>query len=66
MGRDFCSMANSEERRLQALIKKNSAKVERERAKKQPGSFDDTLNRKPTEEDPELSRFFKDMKKREF
>jgi len=66
MGRNFYPMANSEERRLQALIKKNTAKVEQARAKKQPGKFDDTLNRKPEDDDPELRRFFKDMKKREF
>lgn len=59
-------MANSEERRLQALIKKNAAKVEAARAKKQPGKFDDTLDHRRDEDDPELRRFFKDMKKREF
>jgi hypothetical protein len=58
-------MANAEERRLQALIRKNAAKVEAQRAKKQPKQFDDTLKQAP-DEDPELRRFFKDMKKREF
>ena len=58
-------MANAEERRLQALIRKNAAKVEAQRAKKQPKQFDDTLKQTP-DEDPELRRFFKDMKKREF
>ncbi|MEX0692673.1 MAG: hypothetical protein WD043_12605 [Gemmatimonadales bacterium] len=65
MGREFRSMANAEERRLQALIKKNAAKVEAARAKKQPSTFDHTIERKP-DDDPELRRFFQDMKKREF
>lgn len=59
-------MANAEERRLQALIRKNTAKVEAERAKKQPSKFDNTLDRKAHDDDRERERFFKDMKKREF
>lgn len=57
-------MSKREEERLAKLAQKNAAKVVKpreERAKQ----YDDTLKRKP-DEDPELSEFFTDMRKREF
>ena len=57
-------MNKREEQRLAKLAQKNAAKVVKpreERAKQ----YDDTLKRKP-DEDPELSEFFTDMRKREF
>ena len=58
-------MSKREEQRLAALIKKNTAKAGN-RKNDRAAQYDDTLKQKPPEEDPETSRFFKEMKRREF
>jgi hypothetical protein len=58
-------MSKREERRIAALIKKNAAKVSGLRQDKS-AKYDDTLSKKPPEQDDETKRFFKEMKRREF
>lgn len=58
-------MSKSDEAKLAALVRKNAAKVEKARERKQKQRFDETLPQ-DTEQDDELQRFFSDMKKREF
>lgn len=58
-------MSKSDERKLAALVRKNAEKVARAKAKPIRRRFDDTLPR-DTDDDPELRRFFSEMKKREF
>lgn len=53
-----------DDRKLAALAKKNAAKEAKPKNKKRR-KYDDTLPRE-TEDDPELRRFFSEMKKREF
>jgi hypothetical protein len=58
-------MSKREDQRIAALAKKNAEKVvppKRDRA----AQFDSTLSQKPTEEEAETKRLFKDMKRREF
>ncbi|MGH7508150.1 MAG: hypothetical protein ACREMZ_01600 [Gemmatimonadales bacterium] len=58
-------MSKREDQRIAALARKNAEKVvppRRERA----AQFDPTLRQKPTEEEAETERLFKDMKRREF
>jgi hypothetical protein len=57
-------MSKSDDRKLEALAKKNAAKAAKAKKDKRR-KFDDTLLR-DEDEDLELRRFFKDMKKREF
>lgn len=57
-------MSKSDERQLEAMVRKNAAKV----AKKKPKArrkYDDTLQRE-TEEDADAQTLFSEMKKREF
>ena len=58
-------MSKSDEAKLAALVRKNAAKVEQARAKKQKRRFDETLPEEHDQDDG-LQRFFSDMKKREF
>jgi len=58
-------MSKKDDQRIAALARKNAAKAkapEKDRATQ----YDDTLRIRPQEQDPETSRFFKEMKKREF
>jgi len=57
-------MSKSDDRKLEALAKKNAAKAAKAKSEKRR-KFDPTLLR-DEDEDLELRRFFKDMKKREF
>ncbi len=58
-------MSKSDDRKLAALVKKNAAKAAKAKAKKSRRRYDDTLPA-DKEEDPELRKFFSEMKKREF
>jgi len=58
-------MSKREDQRIAALAKKNAEKSvtpKRDRA----AQFDQTLRKKPAEEEVETERLFKDMKRREF
>jgi hypothetical protein len=57
-------MSKSDEKRLEALVRKNAAKAAKAK-KVQKHKFDPTLTQE-AEEDAERRRFFSDMKKREF
>jgi hypothetical protein len=57
-------MSKSDDKRLEALVRKNAAKAAKTK-KVQKHKFDPTLTQE-TEEDAERRRFFSDMKKREF
>lgn len=54
-----------DEKKLQALAKKNAAKVTQPKANKTRRKFDDTLQNE-NEEDLDRRDFFSEMKKREF
>lgn len=57
------------EKQLQALIKKNSARAERAQKLKQKPAFDKTLDAtRPADapDDSEADEIFREMKKREF
>ncbi|HEV8149611.1 MAG TPA: hypothetical protein VGP61_05445 [Gemmatimonadales bacterium] len=58
-------MSKREQQRIAALIKKNAAKTSGSRQDKS-AQYDDTLAKKPAEQDAETKRFFKEMKRREF
>ena len=58
-------MTKREERRIAALVKKNTAKVADKKVDRS-AQYDDTLRRKTPEQDDETKRFFKEMKRREF
>ena len=58
-------MSKREDQRIAALAKKNAEKVVPPKAD-HAAKFDSTLRQKPTEEDAETKRLFKDMKRREF
>ncbi len=58
-------MSKREDQRIAALAKKNAEKVVLPKADR-AAKFDSTLRQKPTEEDAETRRLFKDMKRREF
>lgn len=57
-------MSKSDEQRMAALIRKNTAKVAQSKARAQK-NYDSTLQPQP-DDDPELRAFFSEMKKREF
>jgi hypothetical protein len=57
-------MSKSDEKKLEALVRKNAAKAAKNKATTQH-RFDPTLPEE-SEEDAERRRFFSDMKKREF
>jgi hypothetical protein len=57
-------MSKSDDRKLEALIRKNAAKAEKSK-KTVRKQFDQTLP-PATDEDDERKRFFSEMKKREF
>ena len=58
-------MSKREEQRIAALIKKHGAKAAASRADRS-AQYDDTLSKKPPDQDAETKRFFKEMKRREF
>jgi len=58
-------MTKREERRIAALVKKNTAKIADKKVDRS-AQYDDTLRRKTPEQDDETKRFFKEMKRREF
>jgi hypothetical protein len=58
-------MSKSEDKRLEALARKNAAKVKQPK-QDQAAQFDPTLRQRPAEESAETRRLFKEMKKREF
>jgi hypothetical protein len=58
-------MSKRDDDRIAKLAKKNAEKVvppKRDRATQ----FDSTLKQRPSEEEPETERLFKEMKRREF
>jgi hypothetical protein len=57
-------MSKSDDKQLQALVRKNAAKAAKAKAKVRR-RYDETLPPE-TEEDQERHRFFSEMKKREF
>jgi len=57
-------MSKSDDRKLEALVKKNAAKVAKAKPKARR-QYDPTLPPE-VEEDGERDRFFSEMKKREF
>ncbi len=56
-------MSKSDERKLEALVKKNAAKAAKQKKNTQR-QFDDTLS--GDEDDAERRKLFNEMKKREF
>ena len=60
-------MSKSDDKRLEALIRKNMAKAEAKKPKnKLRKQYDDTLQPEGGEDDLDRRDFFSDMKKREF
>ncbi len=57
-------MSKSDDKKLEALARRNAAKVAKAKAKKRR-KYDDTLPDEP-EEDAESQKLFSEMKKREF
>lgn len=57
-------MSKSDEKKLEALVRKTAAKAAKAKGKERR-RFDDTLPAE-TEEDPDRRKFFSEMKKREF
>jgi hypothetical protein len=57
-------MSKSDDKRLEALVRKNAAKAAKAKAKTRR-RYDETLP-PATDEDEERHRFFSEMKKREF
>jgi hypothetical protein len=58
-------MSKREDARIAALVKKNTAKIANPKVDR-AAQYDDTLKRKPQEQDRETTQLFKEMKKREF
>lgn len=58
-------MSKREAQRIAALIKKTAGKAPKSRQDR-AAQYDDTLKGRPAEQDPETSRLFKEMKRREF
>lgn len=56
-------MSKSDDRKLEALAKKNAAKAAKAKAKRR--QYDDTLPPEP-DDDTDLRGFFSEMKKRDF
>jgi hypothetical protein len=57
-------MSKSDDKKLEALVRKNAAKAAKAKAKTRR-RYDETLQPE-TDEDEERHRFFSEMKKREF
>ncbi len=57
-------MTKSDDKKLEALARKNAAKVTKEKTKKRR-QYDDTLQPE-REEDADAGELFREMKKREF
>jgi hypothetical protein len=57
-------MPKNEDKKLEALAKKNAAKIFKPKSGFSP-KYDDTLRQEP-EPDKDRDRFFKEMKRREF
>ena len=58
-------MSKSDDKKLEALAKKNAAKAAKEKPAKRH-RYDDTLGRDTEDADAEASSLFREMKKREF
>jgi hypothetical protein len=58
-------MSKSEDKRIEALARKNAAKIKPPK-QDQAAQFDPTLRQRPAEESSETRRLFKEMKRREF
>lgn len=58
-------MSKREDQRMAKLVKKHAAKVANPKVDRS-SQYDDTLRRKPEEQNDESKRFFKEMKRREF
>jgi len=58
-------MSKQDDKKLAALVKRNAAKVAKEKPKARK-RFDPTLPAEEDERDAERDRLFKEMKKREF
>jgi len=58
-------MSKQDEKRIAALAKKNAAKAKAP-TKDRTTQYDDTLRIRPSDQDPDTRRLFKEMKKREF
>lgn len=58
-------MSKREEQKIAALIKKHAGKTAGPR-KDRDAQYDDTLRKRPAEQDGETTRLFKEMKRREF
>ncbi len=58
-------MSKQDEKRIAALARKNAAKAKAP-AKDRTAQYDDTLRIRPSDQDPDTRRLFKEMKKREF
>jgi hypothetical protein len=58
-------MGKREDAQIAKLVRKNTAKVANPKVDRS-AQYDDTLKRKPPEQDRETKQLFKEMKKREF
>jgi hypothetical protein len=58
-------MSKSDDKKLEALARKNAAKAAKEKPTKRH-RYDDTLGRDTEDADAEASSLFREMKKREF
>jgi hypothetical protein len=58
-------MSKREEQRMAKLIKKHAGKAATSRADRS-AQYDDTLSKKPPDQDADTKRLFKEMKRREF
>jgi hypothetical protein len=58
-------VSKSDDKKLEALAKKNAAKAAKEKPAKRH-RYDDTLGRDTEDADAEASSLFREMKKREF
>ncbi len=58
-------MSKSDDKKLEALARKNAAKAAKEKPARRH-RYDDTLQRDTEDDDAEASALFKEMKKREF
>lgn len=58
-------MTKQDDKKIMALAKKNAAKANPPR-KDRSAQYDDTLKIRPAESDRDTTKFFKEMKKREF
>ena len=58
-------MSKQDDKRIAALVKKNTAKIAPKNVDR-TAQYDDTLRIRPADDDLERKRFFKEMKRREF